>query len=142
MSSDFFHHLDLTVSDPAKSRPLYELFLGHVGFTLKNAGDDWAGFGLGGKRYPCITLLKAKGPNAQRAHDRYTAGLHHLSLRAKSRADVDELHAKLVVFGATVLDAPAAYPDYGEGYYAVFFADRDGMKLEYAFTPPQEEVRV
>ena len=65
MSSDFFHHLDLTVSDPAKSRPLYELFLGHVGFTLKNAGDDWAGFGLGGKRYPCITLLKAKGPNAR-----------------------------------------------------------------------------
>ena len=38
--SDFFHHLDLTVSDPAKSRPLYELFLGHCGFTLKSAGED------------------------------------------------------------------------------------------------------
>ena len=37
-----------------------------------------------------------------------------------------------------VLDAPAEYPHYngGRGYYAVFFADADGLKLEYVFTPP------
>jgi hypothetical protein len=29
-----------------------------------------------------------------------------------------------------VLDAPAEYPEYGRGYYAVFFADPDGLKLE------------
>jgi catechol 2,3-dioxygenase-like lactoylglutathione lyase family enzyme len=137
--SDFFHHLDLTVTDPVKSRPLYELFLGHCGFTLKNAGDDWAGFGFGDKRYPCITLLKAK---KTRAHDRYTPGVHHLALRAKSRKDVDALHAKLVKFGATILDPPAEYADYGKGYYAVFFADADGIKLEYAHTPVSAEVRV
>lgn len=142
MSAGFFHHLDLTVSDPVKSRPLYELFLGHIGFTLKNAGEDWAGFGLGDKRYPCITLLKATGAGARRKHDRYSPGLHHLSLRAKSREDVDALYAKLVAFGATILDAPAEYVDYGAGYYAVFFADADGLKLEYAFTPPEAEVRV
>lgn len=138
----FLHHLDLTVSDPAASRPLYELFLGHAGFTLKNAGDDWAGFGLGDRRYPCITLNKATGPNAARGHDRYSPGLHHLALRARSREDVDALHAKLVEFGAVILDPPATYSDYGSGYYAVFFADRDGLKLEYVFTPPEGEVRV
>jgi catechol 2,3-dioxygenase-like lactoylglutathione lyase family enzyme len=138
--TDFFHHLDLTVTDPVKSRPLYELFLGHCGFTLKSAGETWAGFGLGDKRYPCITLLKAKG--RKRAHDRYTPGLHHLALRAKSRKDVDALYAKLKKFGAKVLDAPAQYDDYGKGYYAVFFADPDGIKLEYAYTPPAAEVRV
>lgn len=142
MTSNFFHHLDLTVSDPVKSRPLYELFLGHCGFTLKNAGATWARFGLGDKRYPCITLLKAKGRNAKRAHDRYSPGLHHLSLQAKSREDVDALYRKLKKFSATILDAPADYPDYGKGYYAVFFADEDGMKLEYAFTPRSAEVRV
>ena len=46
------------------------------------------------------------------------------------------------VFGATILDPPAEYADYGEGYYAVFFADPDGLKLEYVFTPPSAEVRV
>ena len=29
-----------------------------------------------------------------------------------------------------VVDPPADYPDYGEGYYAVFFTDPDGLKLE------------
>lgn len=29
-----------------------------------------------------------------------------------------------------VVDAPAAYPGYGEGYHAVFFLDPDGLKLE------------
>ncbi|MDP3736754.1 MAG: VOC family protein [Hyphomonadaceae bacterium] len=140
--SNFFHHLDLTVIDPVKSRPLYELFLGHLGFTLKSAGDEWAGFGLSDKRYPCITLLKAKGRNAARKHDRYSSGLHHLSLRAKSKEDVDALYKKLKKFGATILDPPAEYADYGKGYYAVFFADPDGLKLEYAFTPPSAEVRV
>jgi glyoxylase I family protein len=142
VSSNFFHHLDLTVSDPKKSRPLYELFLGHCGFTLKSAGYAWAGFGLGDKRYPCITLLKAKGRNAARKHDRYSAGMHHLALRAKSREDVDALYRKLKKFGATILDAPAEYPEYGKGYYAVFFADLDGIKLEYAYTPPSGDVRV
>jgi glyoxylase I family protein len=137
--SDFFHHLDLTVSDPAKSRPLYELFLGHCGFTLKNAGPTWAGFGLGDKRYPCITLLKAK---KKRAHDRYTSGLHHLALRAKSRKDVDALYKKLVKFGATILDPPTEYADYGKGYYAVFFTDPDGIKLEYVYTPASAEIGV
>lgn len=138
----FFHHLDLTVTDPAASRPLYELFLGHCGFTLKSAGDDWAGFGLADRRYPCITLLKTKGPNEDRKHDRYSTGLHHLALRAGSRDDVDALYARLLAFGAEILDPPAEYPDYGAGYYAVFFADRDGMKLEYVYTPPSAETRV
>lgn len=33
----------------------------------------------------------------------------------------------------TVFDAPAAYPQYTPNYYAVFFVDPDGMKLEYGY---------
>jgi predicted enzyme related to lactoylglutathione lyase len=40
--------------------------------------------------------------------------------------DVDALYRKLKKFGAEILDPPADYPDYGSGYYAVFFADPDG----------------
>jgi hypothetical protein len=36
--------------------------------------------------------------------------------------------------GVTVLDAPAEY-DYEPGYYAVFFTDPDGMKLEFLHVP-------
>jgi catechol 2,3-dioxygenase-like lactoylglutathione lyase family enzyme len=138
----FLHHIDLSVSDVAAARPVYDIFLRHAGFTPKGHGADWAGWDLGDNRYPCVTLNQAKGRNAARKHDRHAPGLHHLALRAKSRADVDALHAKLVKAGVNVLDAPAAYPEYGRGYYAVFFADPDGIKLEYAYTPPKAELRV
>jgi hypothetical protein len=36
--------------------------------------------------------------------------------------------------GADVLDPPQEYP-YVPGYYAVFFRDPDGMKLEYVHIP-------
>jgi len=51
----------------------------------------------------------------------------------ESRDDVAAMHQLLVKIGATVLDAPAEYSQYGAGYYAVFFADPDGLKLEYVY---------
>ena len=45
------------------------------------------------------------------------------------------MHALLLRIGATVLDAPAEYPQYGAGYYAVFFSDPDGLKLEFVHAP-------
>ena len=53
---------------------------------------------------------------------------------ADSRDEVDRLHGEMVAAGATVLDAPAEY-QYTPGYYAVFFADPDGLKLELCFAP-------
>jgi glyoxylase I family protein len=53
---------------------------------------------------------------------------------AGSRADVDELFDKLKTLGAKILDAPQEYP-YVPGYYALFFTDPDGMKLEYVHIP-------
>lgn len=52
-----------------------------------------------------------------------------------SRGDVDRLHELLLAMGARILDAPADYPRYGTGYYAVFFADPDGLKLEFVHWP-------
>jgi catechol 2,3-dioxygenase-like lactoylglutathione lyase family enzyme len=62
-------------------------------------------------------------------------GLHHVAWHADSRIDVDNLHRLLIEIGATVLDPPADYPAYGKGYYAVFFADPDGIKLEFVYLP-------
>ena len=82
-----------------------------------------------------IGMAKAEGDGRTRSHDRYSPGLHHVAWQADSRADVDRLHALLREIGATILDAPAEYPQYGAGYYAVFFADPDGLKLEYVHLP-------
>ena len=50
-----------------------------------------------------------------------------------TREDVDALHDLLRGIDATILDAPADYPRYGPTYYAVFFADPDGLKREFVF---------
>ena len=54
-----------------------------------------------------------------------------------NRADIDRMHRLLVSINANVLDPPAEYPQYndGKGYYAVFFDDLDGLKLECVYTP-------
>ena len=89
----------------------------------------------GGGHLVCSVGLKPA--RSDRVHDRYSAGLHHLAWHAASREDVDRLHALLVRLGAHILDAPAEYPDYGygAGYYALFFADPDGLKLEFVHWP-------
>jgi hypothetical protein len=52
---------------------------------------------------------------------------------------VDALGAFLEKNGMTVLDPPGEY--YDESYYAVYFADPDGMKLEGMVYKPRPKAR-
>ena len=99
------------------------MVLGFMGYRLSKEderGFDWDLEEPPG-RFCSIGLVRAKGENRERPHDRRSPGLHHLAFHAESRADVHALHALLLQIGATVLDAPTEYPQYGAGYYAVFF---------------------
>ena len=130
------HHIDLTVVDPDASFALYDTVLKELGYQLKKKderGFDWALVTVYGTH--SIGLVRASQPN--HAYDRYSPGLHHLAWTMDNRADIDRMHRLLVSINATVLHAPAEYPQYndGKGYYAVFFADPDGLKLECVYTP-------
>ena len=132
-------HIDLTVSDPELSLGFYEAVLGFMGYRLTASherGFDFDCIGPGGA-FTSVGIMRAERNGAKRQHDRYSPGLHHLAWKAESREDVDELCRLLVGLGATILDPPAEYPDYGEAYYAVFFADPDGLKLEFVHWPRQ-----
>ena len=135
------HHIDLTVKDARASRAFYESVLGFMGYKLVKGNpfaSDETGFDFdlrNGDDFCSIGILSARGEHAGRTHDRYSPGLHHVAWMAASREDVDAMYAHLQSMGATILDAPADYPRYGVGYYAVFFADPDGLKLEYVHKP-------
>ncbi len=133
----FIHHLDLTVSNVALSAPFYDAVLGYMGYrrwTEDENGIDWE-HATSPDRLPTIGIFNAKGEGKSRRHDRYSPGLHHVAWQAESRKDVDGLYELLLDIKATVLDAPADYPEYGQGYYAVMFADPDGLKLEFVHEP-------
>lgn len=127
------NHLVLTVNDLAKSRAFYAELLAALGYRVIYEDEEMVGF-LGADK---LSLYLTAAPEARRgeAFDRYRVGLHHLAFNAPDRAFVDEIHAKVVALGAPVLDAPAEYPQYEPGYYAVFFLDPDGMKLEVVNVP-------
>jgi catechol 2,3-dioxygenase-like lactoylglutathione lyase family enzyme len=67
-------------------------------------------------------------------YDRYAVGVHHLCVEADSRARVDERHEWLLATGAAIESPPQEYGNL-PGYYAVFFYDPDGLKLEIVHVP-------
>jgi len=130
-------HLDLTVSDLERSTPFYDRVLTRLGYQpLPEAGAGAPCWGVTDSSGGVFSLaLKAAGPNrAGTRHDRYAPGLHHLAFHADDRSEVDAFHRFLEEIGVVILDAPAEY-DYTPGYYAVFFADPDGLKLEVVHEP-------
>jgi catechol 2,3-dioxygenase-like lactoylglutathione lyase family enzyme len=131
------HHLDLTLKDAHASRAFYESVLGFMGYKLSTEYPIGYDFDLVDERvgFCSVGIRSASGPNAERTHDRYTSGLHHIAWTAASRDDVDAMHAHLQKIGANITDPPKDYPEYGEGYYAVFFTDADGLMLEYVYKP-------
>ena len=132
------HHLDLTVKDPEQVFGFYDAVLSALGYRLERKserGFDWnlqSPLGV-----HSIGLVKANSQGAQRRHDRYSPGLHHVAWGVDGREEVDRIYEVLQRIGAKVLDPPANSPQYnnGGGYYAVFFADPDGLKLECVYTP-------
>jgi ankyrin repeat protein len=62
-------------------------------------------------------------------HDAYAPGLHHFCFRVLDERAVDRATAELRALGVEV-SAPRNYPEYAPDYYAVFFTDPDGIRLE------------
>ena len=124
-------HIDLTVNDVARSRAFYDKVLVELGFRKYEDENyiHWSNAQM------TIAIRAASDAYRGAEFDRYRVGLHHLAFRARSRADVDQFHRFLVREKVTILDTPAEYPQYGREYYAVFFADPDGMKLELVHFP-------
>jgi catechol 2,3-dioxygenase-like lactoylglutathione lyase family enzyme len=125
-------HLVLRVGDFAKSKRFYDSVLGFLGFTLRYDFADAAGWS-NGKTLFWIGPADARG--RKRRYRVGDIGFHHYAFELARRRDVDELGAFLKKKRAVVVDPPADYPAYGEGYYAVYFLDPDGMKLEGMFFP-------
>jgi glyoxylase I family protein len=129
VSSGGVHHVDLVVSSIERSLPFYRELLGPLGWTGLREIEGERGetiWHLNG-RGCSIGLREAQSPSPP--HDRYAVGLHHLALEAGSRAAVDESADWLSEHGAVIESGPEEY-SYLPGYYAVFFYDPDGLKLE------------
>jgi catechol 2,3-dioxygenase-like lactoylglutathione lyase family enzyme len=121
-------HVYISVRDLVKSERFYDsVLLSVLGFR-KNA------FAIGGEphvqyynRHFGYVVRPARVGTA--AHDSYAPGLHHFCLRVEAEADVDRVASALRANGVEA-SQPRYYPEYAPDYYATFFDDPDGVRLE------------
>jgi glyoxylase I family protein len=128
-------HVDLVVSSIERSLPFYRDLLAPLGFHRIGEVEGERGetiWYLSGAD-SAIGLREAQTPS-EGPYDRYRVGFHHLAFEARSRGAVNERAGWLRAQGAEIESGPEEYA-YLPGYYAVFFYDPDGMKLEIVHIP-------
>ncbi len=137
------HHTDLVVSSLERSLPFYQELLGwtETGEIVGEQGERVVYIWPPGRpAYWQGSLgLREKQSDAHGVpFDRYAVGFHHTAFFVESRGAVDERADWLRSRNVEIESGPKEY-DYMPGYYAVFFYDPDGMKLEILHHPPRKE---
>lgn len=117
-----FDHIDHRVRSLAAVRPFYDALMPALGYDdvqvcggsaieyyCKEAADQFFGIHETGGHRPSDTRV---------------------AFAAATRADVDRIGAMLKSIGARTIEGPEDCPGYIQPYYAVFFEDPEGNKLE------------
>ena len=127
-------HVDLVCRDLERSLAFYAAVFGPLGLEPPFLVEGERGEQIHYLRFPAagsgsIGLRRAF---EEQEFDLYAPGLHHVALAVETRADVDAAHAAAVAAGGEILHAPREWPQYHPAYYATFFRDPDGFRLEVA----------
>jgi len=117
-------HIVIRVGDYERSKAFYGRLFAFLGFEVSEEYADAIGWTNGKTRF---WIGPADAEGKKHPHRIGNIGFHHYAFQLRSRKDVDALQAFLQGHGATIVDPAAEYYD---DYYAVFFLDPDGLKLE------------
>lgn len=116
-------HVDLRVGSLTKVRPLYDALADAMGYTDLHVDSDSVGYHRpnesGDDAFIWIVQEDGHLPNGTR-----------VAFAAGSRAEVDDLSALARERGARAFEPPQLVTEYGPNYYASFFEDAEGNKLE------------
>lgn len=119
-------HIYITVSDMKRAEVFYDRMMDALGFRkntfMLNGEPHFQYF----NRYFGYVLRPARSGSP---HDPYSPGLHHLCLRVDTVQDVIEASKKLRAAGIETSE-PACHSEYAPDYWATFFTDPDGIRLE------------
>ena len=126
MKTRYIDHIDLRVKDMPRAREFYGKLLPALGFSCDRSDKQWGTF-------------YAPGGNRPDAFLGFIEDRHHqpngtrIAFWAESRAEVDHMAAFVREIGGQNVEGPEVCAEYSPGYYACFFEDPDGNKLEICF---------
>jgi predicted lactoylglutathione lyase len=118
-----FDHVDLRVRSLSEARPFYEALLPALGFTRDAAIEGWLTYEAAGTDGAPEFFGVTESPL-------HVANECRVAFWADSIHEVDRLAAIAVQAGARNVEGPA-YEDVH--YYAVFFEDPSGNRLEICY---------
>jgi catechol 2,3-dioxygenase-like lactoylglutathione lyase family enzyme len=122
MSTRLFDHIDLRVRNRENAQRFYARVLPAIGFRVDKSGDKWGLFEAEGSvavDFFGFTEDAEHQPNENR-----------IAFWAASHEAVDNVAEMIRKAGAKNIEGPELCVEYSPGYYAVFFEDPDGNKLE------------
>ena len=121
-------HLGINVPDLSVAKRYYDALMPLVGFEPFFHADDEFAFRPADNKpgtylffYP---VTETGGYSAQRT------GLQHLAFIVRRRSLVHTVHDHVMQIGGAVIYPPQYFPQYPGHYYATFWYDPFGIKLE------------
>ena len=134
MKSRFYDHIDLRVKNLARATRFYKRVLPAIGFTRYFAAAGWR-----------MWQTRTKHPRPEFfgfTHDaKHKPGATRIAFWADTRAEVDRVAAVVRKAGGKKIEGPEICVDYSPNYYAIFFEDPDGNKLEVCCRLPLKSKR-
>jgi catechol 2,3-dioxygenase-like lactoylglutathione lyase family enzyme len=115
-------HLSLGMRELVAAGRFYDAVMAPIGWERVWSDADGIGFGPPGGNDKLALFLRA---------DAHPPGPgFHLSFNAPSDAAVDAAHAAALAHGGRDNGPPGLRPHFGADYYACFFIDPEGWRLE------------
>lgn len=121
-------HLGINVPDLTAAKRYYDALMPLVGFEPFFAADDEFAYQPADNKPGTYLFFYPSTVGA--AYSPEQTGLQHLAFMVRRRASVDQVYHHVVSGGGAVIHAPQHFPQYPGHYYATFWFDPFGLKLE------------
>ncbi|HTK03184.1 MAG TPA: hypothetical protein VL401_00205 [Alphaproteobacteria bacterium] len=130
----FVYHIQINVSNKDISFPFYKSLLNY--FDYKVLYEDETTLGLGNEKTD-IWLIQTEESFISNKFHRKNTGLNHFAFGLENKKDVDQFVESFLKPNGIkpIYGTPKEFPEYDEGYYAVYFEDPDRIKLEVTYRP-------
>ncbi len=120
-------HVFFAVTDMRRSEAFYDQVMTELGFKKNAFANENERHVQYFNRHFGIVLRPAE--HRKHGHEPLAPGLHHFCFRVADTDTVDEIARRFTRLGIEC-SQPALYPEYAPDYYALFFSDPDGIRLE------------
>ena len=132
MGTNPIGHIDLRVRDLKSAISFYDELLPAVGYDRTDHGSEWKIWAAGDVPLgaPWVAMIE----DAE-----HRANANRIAFWVDSRTAVDSVGRLLREIGATIESGPRQCDEYSDAYYAVFFEDPSGNKLEVVHRTPSTD---